>query len=886
MGTSEHMAAEKKGSKGKFLYLFDWHAKSRKKLFSNKSELSGGSNQATESLESSALPFHLRETSFAEDGYLTRESGNYHFGSSINEDDSYETKAPGVVARLMGLDSLPVSTAGETSSISSRDYESHAVQSSYYPRNPSGYQHDRHPVDFGYMGSKFGDYHLNSVDYRSIMVPGRPFERFQNEVLPPKSAKPISITHHKLLSPIKSPGFIPANNATYIMEAAARFTDPALPEISLLRTPSFGSSSTPIKIRDLKDKMEAAHRLAILPESSKKIKRPPSAKHLNGNSRDRLVDRSSSRTLDLETNGASSSTIKGKAVSSDVYGKDKDNARRKDMSISNSNRKLMNREHNQVNLKQSSNSQSSAKKTEHTRHSANRSSALPRQNIEKQNGKSNIDNGTSKYTITNKQPRRSIPTDGSSGTSKRVTKTLVNSEGVPKKVSTATVFPEKRPALNRMKNISRSKELQIKDRQVKGSIADDLVSKKNKKATQHDTALQTVADTKKGMDVISFTFNSPIKKSASVFQSSSEMEGSSNLLDSESRFTNDEFDSRSSPSPLLRLNLIGCDDLSLLLEQKLKELTNKVELNESQSESGRQGTDVDSVSSCSELVSRRTVVQANSVGDLERFCEDDPYSAYSEAFRREEIEEGCSSEANSIFREGHHPSHNSRNGCSSGKAQAFLHQFEEESSCISTESHPIEDERDISDTTSSSYYDEWDGKHTSTSQSMSEVYLSDWELQYVKQIVHLAGLKEIVLDADREIIDPSVFDHAENLIYISATNTGECTKLARKLLFDCLNDCLCLKYEQISVGSYSAWCRWRVVLQKEDWLVEELYKEVYSLADMENLMVDELVEKDMGIQYSGWLAFDIEALEEGMDIEQDIVDSLINEMVADLSLLL
>lgn len=35
------MAAEGKRSKGRFHYLFDWNAKSRKKLFSNKSESCG-----------------------------------------------------------------------------------------------------------------------------------------------------------------------------------------------------------------------------------------------------------------------------------------------------------------------------------------------------------------------------------------------------------------------------------------------------------------------------------------------------------------------------------------------------------------------------------------------------------------------------------------------------------------------------------------------------------------------------------------------------------------------------------------------------------------------------------------------------------------------------
>jgi len=37
----EDMATGKKSSKGRFLYLFDWNAKSRKKLFSNKTETHG-----------------------------------------------------------------------------------------------------------------------------------------------------------------------------------------------------------------------------------------------------------------------------------------------------------------------------------------------------------------------------------------------------------------------------------------------------------------------------------------------------------------------------------------------------------------------------------------------------------------------------------------------------------------------------------------------------------------------------------------------------------------------------------------------------------------------------------------------------------------------------
>lgn len=219
-----------------------------------------------------------------------------------------------------------------------------------------------------------------------------------------------------------------------------------------------------------------------------------------------------------------------------------------------------------------------------------------------------------------------------------------------------------------------------------------------------------------------------------------------------------------------------------------------------------------------------------------------------------------------------------------GNAEFLSCQSEEEISCASTEKfYSVEEEGDISETASSSYYEEWDEKHTSTSHNMSEYYLNFWELQYVRQILHCGMSKEFVLDANTNFIDSSVFDLLEMLMINSTTNTEECPKVARKLLFDCVNDFLSLRYEEVSYGSYKAWCWWRLLLQREDWLVEELFKEILGLENLGNLVVDELVEKDMGTQYRGWRDFEIETLEEGMDIEWDILDSLIDELVFDIS---
>ena len=44
-------------------------------------------------------------------GSSNKGSSDYSCASSVTDDDGYGTKAPGVVARLMGLDSLPASNA-------------------------------------------------------------------------------------------------------------------------------------------------------------------------------------------------------------------------------------------------------------------------------------------------------------------------------------------------------------------------------------------------------------------------------------------------------------------------------------------------------------------------------------------------------------------------------------------------------------------------------------------------------------------------------------------------------------------------------------------------------------------------------------------------------
>ena len=160
------------------------------------------------------------------------------------------------------------------------------------------------------------------------------------------------------------------------------------------------------------------------------------------------------------------------------------------------------------------------------------------------------------------------------------------------------------------------------------------------------------------------------------------------------------------------------------------------------------------------------------------------------------------------------------------------------------------------------------------------------ELEYVKDMLSNAELmaEEFIIGQTNKVIIPNLFDLLENQSN-GAENCEGYSKLERKVLFDTVSECLELRCRQAFVGSCKAWHRWVASVQRKSWLAEELYKEMLGFRSMEEeVMVDELVNKDMSIGWGRWLDFDIEAFEEGLDVELHIVTNLINELVCELML--
>ena len=489
-------------------------------------------------------------------GPRSKRDGQYNCASSVNSDEGYGTKAPGVVARLMGLDSMPTSTISEPCPTPFCD--SPFIRDSYSQRSTSKFQIEHQIVN----RMPNGEISRNLEEPRLLKGQSRPIERFQTETLPPKSAKSIPISHHRVISPIKSPGFIPRNNVMYIMEASAKIIEQGRPSKTKGKMPCYGSSSVPLRILDLKERMESAQKASRLPEASRKPKVPISfeynkvplsEKNQSGSRETRCYNASVGSVKD------SSDTIKNKEKSVSLAVQAKVNVQSREGLTSSGNKSSINRkEGDEVRLgkynKSQINMQKSVKK---------RTSDVLKQNNQKQNCVGNTERGASKASVSNQQEKKAPSSNDSvrsnkvphSATGSRKINSVAKNTG--KKIlssKTKMTLENKRP-LHRHTHSDESfgKTLSFSndEKSVKCNIANDVCLNWD------------IVDSKSSMDVVSFTFTSPIKRSAPGSQSSGQ------VMEKNPRFCVDS------------CRVIGGDALSVLLEQKLKELTCRVESSDS-----------------------------------------------------------------------------------------------------------------------------------------------------------------------------------------------------------------------------------------------------------------------------------------------------------------
>lgn len=425
-----------------------------------------------------------------------------------------------MVARLMGLECLPLPNVAEPRG--NPDLDPYFLRSSRQA-NTWGANVD-HQNDFDGVS-------LDHLDSRTSKGPRkRMIERFQTETLPPRSAKPISVTHNKLLSPIRNPGFVPSRNPAYVMEAASRMIEPSPRMMARTRMVSSSDSSSPVplRIRDLKEKLEAAQKASTsCPQISNNDTR--NSKFLRGDHNERKTTALGKSSLD---------GLKGevKPPSFSAQAKASSNQKQESLSTSSSGNKRT-----CTGQKEKAEAKNRAVKSQNGLKASSLSTGknVLKQNYQKQNCRDN------------QQSRKVM--------NKVVNKVLVESGSTSKSPGFTMTSAEKPTSLplSRKKSLPRNKK--PRNGVQEPGIYEDKRIKRGEKSIKCNVSFDGESSTskddqKRDMDVISFTFSSSIKG-----------------LSSHSQGTKQDADSA------VRFNVIGGDSLNALLEQKLRELTSKIE---------------------------------------------------------------------------------------------------------------------------------------------------------------------------------------------------------------------------------------------------------------------------------------------------------------------
>ncbi|KAK3145576.1 hypothetical protein QOZ80_3BG0254680 [Eleusine coracana subsp. coracana] len=272
------MDVEKVASKGHgFFGLFDWgkNKKSKKRLFNGSSSDSPNPRSIGDEKEIDGGAPSTRSNSILEDAPSLKESSEHSCSSSVIDEEAPARRCPTVVARLMGLDSMPVASSSESS------LPPLAVQPPFQTNS-----HD------DLVGRSYVD--------SPLKMPSSPIDRFKMEALPPRYAKrTLSVAQYKLLSPMKNSNPISSRNAADIMEAASRIIGHGVENIIPNRVQDVGHTNAvrAYNTREIIGVQQRSHKLneELRKRGGSALSQPPSGKPLGG------VLKSSESTLSSRT---------------------------------------------------------------------------------------------------------------------------------------------------------------------------------------------------------------------------------------------------------------------------------------------------------------------------------------------------------------------------------------------------------------------------------------------------------------------------------------------------------------------------------------------------------------------------------------------------------
>ncbi|CAL0325411.1 unnamed protein product [Lupinus luteus] len=891
------MGAEKVGtrSEGGVFRFFDWTSKSRKKLFASKSDFPASSKQRRKVDGNLTMKhsFLMREDEDEIGGRASvGGSGDHSYASSVTDDEVCGTKAPSVVARLMGLDSVPFSSVPDPHSTTY--FDSRSLREAQYCRTNLNCQHDH---EIPYSG---GLLEKGEGSSRNIMGPklhknfSRPIEKFQTEVMPPKSAKSIPITHHKLLSPIKSPGFVPTNNAAYVMEAAARIIESGPQVTTKVKTPSVASSTVSLKVKDLKEKVKGS-------PNGPSVETPSLTSRVGDHNEKQEISRRTCRLTETSQTSAESNSAKyprgqslnkGKSISLAIQAKM--NVQRREGLCSSGGGSLVDRKENfdiKTKLPQKENIQRSI----HKNSCGQNASGVLKQNNQKQNCAIDKDKLPSKPLVTGSNNRKVQSMDSSYGRGKSSgSKSIAKSKAGPKNSAIQVKDGEKENLYTRTNNSSIEKRSTDRD-------WNDSVDK-------HYSCTEKVK--KRDMDVVSFTFTTPLTRKTSSFEKSGQTGLKSNgSLDQHIKRV--LLDTGSTRSPVGYNEAGGGDALGILLEQKLRECetssddSSKVRLPSSTaSKSNGLVPTINSINQIRQLQQKKdqNMLFADEVcshresgisftGLLElqskqrlwvdemKECKSNLEEAKSFNCRQPSpisvLEPSFSTEScESLFRTDAATSSEGSKLCLSSQPHEVL-DFN-----FSRKSHIAETDAELSDSACSSLTRTMVQKHTCAFSLEKSERSSTWELDYVNDILCHVELMymDFALGRARDVINPHLFNLLESR---KGSDSGE-FRTRRKVIFDCVSECLDLRCRRYIGGGYKMWTKGIAMVRRNERLAREVYKEISSWKGVEDSMVDDLVDRDMNSQHGRWVDFEVDTFALGAEVVDQIFNSLVDDVVSEI----
>ncbi|KAG6500379.1 uncharacterized protein LOC121996963 [Zingiber officinale] len=106
------------------------------------------------------------------------------------------------------------------------------------------------------------------------------------------------------------------------------------------------------------------------------------------------------------------------------------------------------------------------------------------------------------------------------------------------------------------------------------------------------------------------------------------------------------------------------------------------------------------------------------------------------------------------------------------------------------------------------------------------------------------------------------------------------TDRLRELLFDCMIECLDSKYSFSCKSGYMTYFKKPFLLNREK-LMEELHKQITDWMDLAGKFLDDLVKNEMKSTTENWTVCKIEACEAGMELESNILQALVEEILID-----